>query len=69
MVRVGDAWQRLHDGQAQTLRDERTRRLDPLKLVTGNEDPVAAVLKGRLSVRGALALAARLPKIFAVAPH
>ncbi|MEV6287692.1 SCP2 sterol-binding domain-containing protein [Kribbella sp. NPDC051770] len=47
-------------------------RTDPatlLRIVTGNEDPVTAVLKQRLSVRGDLALAARLTKIFAVGPH
>jgi hypothetical protein len=46
-------------------------RTDPttlLRIVTGNEDPVNAVLKQRLSVRGDLALAARLTKIFAVGP-
>jgi hypothetical protein len=46
-------------------------RTDPatlLRIVTGNEDPVVAVLKQRLSVRGDLALAARLTKIFATGP-
>nr|WP_239063191.1 SCP2 sterol-binding domain-containing protein [Streptomyces sp. SID13031] len=47
-------------------------RTDPatlLKIVTGNEDPVLAVLKQRLSVRGDLALAARLTKLFVVGPR
>ncbi|WP_158292733.1 MULTISPECIES: SCP2 sterol-binding domain-containing protein [Kribbella] len=46
-------------------------RTDPatlLKIVTGNEDPVLAVLKQRLSVRGDLAPAARLTKLVVVGP-
>jgi putative sterol carrier protein len=46
-------------------------RTDPatlLRIVTGNEDPIVAVLKQRLSVRGDLAQAARLTKLFAVGP-
>ncbi|TWD82064.1 SCP-2 sterol transfer family protein [Kribbella amoyensis] len=67
---------RVRDGRCSVLAD-RTEpaqisvRTDPatlLKIVTGNEDPVTAVLKQRLSVRGDLALAARLTKIFAVGP-
>jgi hypothetical protein len=37
-------------------------------LSPANEDPVLAVLKQRLSVRGDLALAARLTKLFVVGP-
>ncbi|MEU4196220.1 SCP2 sterol-binding domain-containing protein [Kribbella sp. NPDC026611] len=67
---------RIHDGRC-TILDERpvapdiSIRTDPatlLRIVTGNEDPVLAVLKQRLSVRGDLALAARLTKLFAVGP-
>jgi hypothetical protein len=46
-------------------------RTDPatlLKIVTGNENPVLAVLTQRLSVRGDLALAGRLTKLFVVGP-
>jgi SCP-2 sterol transfer family len=68
---------RVRDGRCSVLTDDAepariSVRTDPatlLKIVTGNEDPVAAVLKQRLSVRGDLTLAARLPKIFAVAPR
>ncbi|WP_083750493.1 SCP2 sterol-binding domain-containing protein [Kribbella sp. ALI-6-A] len=69
-VRVADGRCELladHDGPAQI-----SVRTDPttlLRIVTGNEDPVTAVLKQRLSVRGDLALAARLTKIFAVGPR
>jgi putative sterol carrier protein len=73
---VDEFWIRVTDGQC-TLLDKRpdttdiSIRTDPatlLRVVTGNEDPVTAVLKQRLSVRGDLALAARLTKIFAVGP-
>jgi len=68
---------RVSDGRCRLLTDHAeppaiSVRTDPatlLKIVTGNEDPVTAVLKQRLSVRGDLALAARLTKIFAVAPR
>jgi putative sterol carrier protein len=68
---------RVSDGRCRVLTDHSgppaiSVRTDPatlLKIVTGNEDPVTAVLKQRLSVRGDLALAARLTKLFAVAPH
>ena len=67
---------RVADGRCRLLTDHQeppaiSVRTDPatlLKIVTGNEDPVTAVLKQRLSVRGDLALAARLTKIFAVGP-
>jgi hypothetical protein len=73
---VDEFWIRVHDGRCELL-DERPSspdisiRTDPatlLRVVTGNEDPVLAVLKQRLSVRGDLALAARLSKIFALGP-
>jgi putative sterol carrier protein len=68
---------RVSDGACRLLSDhdeppDISVRTDPatlLKIVTGNEDPVLAVLKQRLSVRGDLALAARLTKLFAVGPH
>jgi putative sterol carrier protein len=50
------------------LRPDAARTATLLRVVTGIEDPVRAVLKRRLSVRGDLALAARLGKIFAVGP-
>ena len=69
-------WLRVRDGRCVLLTDQPESadisiRTDPatlLRVVTGNEDPVLAVLKQRLSVRGDLALAARLTKIFAVGP-
>ncbi|GAB2652835.1 SCP2 sterol-binding domain-containing protein [Kribbella swartbergensis] len=73
---VDEFWIRIRDSRCALL-DERpgsadiSIRTDPatlLRVVTGNEDPVLAVLKQRLSVRGDLALAARLTKIFAVGP-
>ena len=73
---IDEFWIHVGDGRC-TLLDERpggadiSIRTDPatlLRVVTGNEDPVLAVLKQRLSVRGDLALAARLTKIFAVGP-
>jgi putative sterol carrier protein len=68
---------RVSDGACRLLTDHTeppaiSVRTDPatlLRIVTGNEDPVLAVLKQRLSVRGDLALAARLTKLFAVGPH
>ena len=68
---------RVADGRCRLLTDHEeppaiSVRTDPatlLKIVTGNEDPVTAVLKQRLSVRGDLALAARLTKVFAVGPY
>jgi putative sterol carrier protein len=68
---------RVTDGRCKVLHDHSepaaiSVRTDPatlLKIVTGNEDPVTAVLKRRLSVRGDLALAARLTKLFAVGPR
>lgn len=67
---------RVSDGSCRMLTDYSeppaiSVRTDPatlLKIVTGNEDPVLAVLKQRLSVRGDLALAARLTKLFVVGP-
>jgi putative sterol carrier protein len=67
---------RISDGACRLLTDHAeppaiSVRTDPatlLKIVTGNEDPVLAVLKQRLSVRGDLALAARLSKLFVVGP-
>jgi hypothetical protein len=73
---VDEFWIRVSDGQCRQL-DRRpdssdiSIRTDPatlLRVVTGVEDPVLAVLKQRLSVRGDLALAARLSKIFALGP-
>ncbi|MDX2968868.1 SCP2 sterol-binding domain-containing protein [Kribbella solani] len=46
-------------------------RTDPttlLRVVTGNEDPITAVLKQHLTVQGDLARAARLTKLFAAGP-
>ncbi|TCO46850.1 SCP-2 sterol transfer family protein [Kribbella antiqua] len=73
---VDEFWIRVSDGRCTVLADQPggadiSIRTDPatlLRVVTGNEDPVLAVLKQRLSVRGDLALAARLTKIFAVGP-
>jgi hypothetical protein len=73
---VDEHWIRIRDGRCTVLADQPRAadisiRTDPatlLRVVTGNEDPVVAVLKQRLSVRGDLALAARLTKIFAVGP-
>jgi len=73
---VDEFWIRVSDGRCTLLDDQPegadiSVRTDPatlLRVVTGNEDPVTAVLKQRLSVRGDLALAARLTKIFAVGP-
>ncbi|TCC27522.1 MULTISPECIES: SCP2 sterol-binding domain-containing protein [Kribbella] len=73
---VDEYWLRVHDGRC-TLESpgatppDITIRTDPttlLRIVTGNEDPVLAVLKQRLSVRGDLAQAARLPKLFSAGP-
>jgi putative sterol carrier protein len=68
---------RVSDGACRVLTDQhdppvisvRTDAATLLRIVTGNEDPVLAVLKQRLSVRGDLALAARLSKLFAVGPR
>lgn len=73
---VDERWTRIRDGRCMVLADrpetaDISIRTDPatlLRVVTGNEDPVLAVLKQRLSVRGDLALAARLTKIFVVGP-
>lgn len=73
---VDERWIRIRDGRCTVLVKQPAAadisiRTDPatlLRVVTGNEDPVVAVLKQRLSVRGDLALAARLTKIFAVGP-
>ena len=73
---IDEYWIRVHDGRC-TLMSTRPAppdisiRTDPttlLRIVTGNEDPVLAVLKQRLSVRGDLAQAARLPKLFSAGP-
>jgi len=73
---VDEHWIRIRDGRCTALADQPgtadiSIRTDPatlLRVVTGTEDPVLAVLKQRLSVRGDLALASRLTKIFAVGP-
>ena len=73
---MDEYWIRIRDGRCTVLDDRPGRadisiRTDPAtlpRIVTGNEDPVLAVLKQRLSVRGDLALAARLSKVFAVGP-
>jgi len=67
-IRVSDGRCELIDGDAEPDISIRTDPATLLRVVTGNEDPVNAVLKQRLSVRGDLALAARLTKIFAVGP-
>jgi len=73
---IDEFWIRISDGRCTLLDDQPdgsdiSIRTDPatlLRVVTGVEDPVMAVLKQRLSVRGDLAMAARLTKIFAVGP-
>jgi hypothetical protein len=73
---IDEFWIRISDGRCTLLEDrpdgsDISIRTDPatlLRVVTGIEDPVMAVLKQRLSVRGDLAMAARLTKIFAVGP-
>jgi len=73
---VDEYWLRVHDGRCTLVSPRPTPpdisiRTDPttlLRIVTGNEDPVLAVLKQRLSVRGDLAQAARLPKLFSAGP-
>jgi hypothetical protein len=75
-AQVDEFWIRVGDGRCTLLTDRPAStdisiRTDPatlLRVVTGIEDPVHAVLKQRLSVRGDLAVAARLSKIFAVGP-
>jgi len=73
---VDEYWIHVHDGRCTVLSTQPAPadisiRTDPatlLRIVTGNEDPIVAVLKQRLSVRGDLAQAARLTKLFAVGP-
>jgi hypothetical protein len=72
---VDEYWIRVHDGRCTLLSrptpPDISIRTDPttlLRIVTGNEDPILAVLKQRLSVRGDLAQAARLPKLFSAGP-
>ncbi|MEV0793255.1 SCP2 sterol-binding domain-containing protein [Kribbella sp. NPDC050459] len=73
---VDEYWTRVHDGRCKLVPRGSTPpdisiRTDPttlLRIVTGNEDPVVAVLKQRLTVRGDLAQAARLPKLFSAGP-
>jgi putative sterol carrier protein len=67
-IRVSNGHCELIDSPADPDISIRTDPATLLQVVTGNEDPVNAVLKQRLSVRGDLALAARLTKIFAVGP-
>lgn len=62
---VDEHWIRIRDRRCTVFADQPgtadiSFRTDPatlLRVVTGNEDPVLAVLKQRLSVRGDLALA------------
>ncbi|MER7244071.1 SCP2 sterol-binding domain-containing protein [Kribbella sp. NPDC000426] len=73
---VDEYWIHVHDSRCTVLSTrpappDISIRTDPttlLRIVTGNEDPITAVLKQRLSVRGDLAQAARLTKLFAVGP-
>jgi hypothetical protein len=73
---VDEYWIQVHDGHCAPVPPQATPpdisiRTDPatlLRIVTGNEDPVVAVLKQRLTVQGDLARAARLPALFAVGP-
>lgn len=73
---VDEYWTRVHDGRCQLVPPgpappDISIRTDPttlLRIVTGNEDPIVAVLKQRLTVRGDLAQAARLPKLFSAGP-
>jgi hypothetical protein len=73
---IDEYWIHVHDGRCTIVPEppapaDISIRTDPatlLRIVTGNEDPVLAVLKQRLSVRGDLAQAARLTKLFAVGP-
>ncbi|MFF0269291.1 SCP2 sterol-binding domain-containing protein [Kribbella sp. NPDC004536] len=73
---VDEYWIRVHDGRCTPVPSgpappDITIRTDPttlLRIVTGNEDPVLAVLKQRLTVQGDLAQAARLPKLFSTGP-
>lgn len=73
---VSEYWTRVHDGRCTLISPGPTPpdisiRTDPttlLRIVTGNEDPVVAVLKQRLTVHGDLAQAARLPKLFSAGP-
>ncbi|WP_427885026.1 SCP2 sterol-binding domain-containing protein [Kribbella sp. GL6] len=73
---VDEYWLHVHDGRCTPLPPQPTPpdiaiRTDPttlLRIVTGNEDPILALLKQRLTVRGDLAAAARLPKLFTTGP-
>ncbi|GAA0607902.1 SCP2 sterol-binding domain-containing protein [Kribbella sandramycini] len=73
---VDEYWLHISGGRCTVLavhplKPDISIRTDPatlLRIVTGNEDPILAVLKQHLSVRGDLALAARLTKLFAVGP-
>ncbi|MGZ0148362.1 SCP2 sterol-binding domain-containing protein [Kribbella sp. WER1] len=73
---VDEYWIHIHDGHCTTVAPQPTPpdisiRTDPttlLRIVTGNEDPILALLKQRLTVRGDLAQAARLPKLFSTHP-
>ncbi|MGW7683450.1 SCP2 sterol-binding domain-containing protein [Kribbella sp. NPDC054772] len=73
---VDEYWIRVHDGHCAAVPAPATPpdisiRTDPatlLRIVTGNEDPLTAVLKQRLTVQGDLTQAARLTKLFAVGP-
>ncbi|MFC6160540.1 SCP2 sterol-binding domain-containing protein [Kribbella jiaozuonensis] len=73
---VDEYWIHVHDSRCTVSSTppapaDISIRTDPatlLRIVTGNEDPIVAVLKQRLSVRGDLAQAARLTKLFAVGP-
>ncbi|GAA3119619.1 putative sterol carrier protein [Kribbella aluminosa] len=73
---VDEYWLRIHDGHCTVISPQPTPpdisiRTDPttlLRVVTGNEDPILALLKQRLTVRGDLAQAARLPKLFTTGP-
>ena len=73
---IDEFWIRVSDGHCTQLAErpegsDISIRTDPatlLRVVTGNEDPVLAVLKQRLTVRGDLAQAARLPKLFSTGP-
>ncbi|MFF0344167.1 SCP2 sterol-binding domain-containing protein [Kribbella sp. NPDC004875] len=73
---LDEYWIQVHAGRCAAVPPRATPpdisiRTDPatlLRIVTGNEDPIAAVLKQRLTVQGDLAQAARLTKLFAVGP-
>jgi hypothetical protein len=73
---VDEFWLLVRDGHCalvppQPTPADITIRTDPttlLRIVTGNEDPIIAVLKQRLTVQGDLARAARLPKLYTTGP-